>query len=234
MTATPARPPLSKSVVVGQALKLADAEGLDGLTIRKLAQELGVTPMALYWHFRSKDELLQAITGQVWNEIDINLDSSAPWPSQLRGLLESLVQVLRAHPAGPRLLAEHEKWGESSLRVTESTLEVLMDAAGFDARHASEIARSALHTGIKLVQTETGLIPGRSEAERTEHMRQERIRLAMLPPALYPRLVDCAAALTNKDDTELHYRLGIDLFIAGVEALARGGPGPRGPQEPIS
>ena len=44
--------------MVGRALALADAGGLDALTIRRLAQELGVTPMALYWHFRSKDELL--------------------------------------------------------------------------------------------------------------------------------------------------------------------------------
>ncbi|HJZ03619.1 MAG TPA: TetR family transcriptional regulator, partial [Streptosporangiaceae bacterium] len=47
---------LSKRAVVDRALKLADADGLDTLTIRKLAQDLGVTPMALYWHFRSKDD----------------------------------------------------------------------------------------------------------------------------------------------------------------------------------
>ena len=44
--------------MVGRAIALADAEGLDALTIRRLAQELGVTPMALYWHFRNKEELL--------------------------------------------------------------------------------------------------------------------------------------------------------------------------------
>jgi TetR/AcrR family transcriptional regulator, tetracycline repressor protein len=223
---TPGRQQLSKAAVVSQALKLADAGGLDALTIRRLAQELGVTPMALYWHFRSKEELLKAITGQVWSEINVNVDDSAPWPSKLRFLLESLVHVLRAHPAGPRLLGEHAKWGDESLRATELTLEVLMDGAGFDARHASEIARNALHTGIQLVQTDPALVPGMSEADRVEDMRQEQIRLAMLPPSTFPRLIECAAALTDCDKIDLHYQLGIDLFVAGVEALARKGPGP--------
>ena len=49
-----------------RALKLADADGLDALTIRKLAQHLGVTPMALYWHFRSKEDLLEGVAEQVW------------------------------------------------------------------------------------------------------------------------------------------------------------------------
>ena len=49
---------LSKRVVTDAALKIADADGLDALTIRKLAQDLGVTPMALYWHFRNKEDLL--------------------------------------------------------------------------------------------------------------------------------------------------------------------------------
>ena len=55
--------------------------------------------MALYWHFRSKDELLDGLAERVWSEIDIDVDPRAPWPDQLRGLLESLLRVLRAHPA---------------------------------------------------------------------------------------------------------------------------------------
>ena len=52
---------LTKQAVVQRALALADADGLDALTIRRLATELGVTPMALYWHFRNKEELLAGL-----------------------------------------------------------------------------------------------------------------------------------------------------------------------------
>ena len=61
--------------MVDRAMQLADGAGLDALTIRKLANELGVTPMALYWHFRSKDELLDGLAERVWSEIDTDVDA---------------------------------------------------------------------------------------------------------------------------------------------------------------
>ena len=218
---------LSKRAVTDRALKLADAEGLDALTIRKLAQDLGVTPMALYWHFRSKEELLEGVAERVWGEIDVNVDPAAPWPDQLAGILRSLVSVLRAHPSAPRLVQEHEKRNEAALRATEITLEVLR-GAGFDARYASQIARSALWTGITLVMSEPGYHPELSHEEHAERLRRAQIELAMLPAARYPRLIECAAPMTACDDPEFHYRLGIELFIDGVRAAAgrvTGGPG---------
>src|ERR1700690_844547 len=103
---------LSKRSVVDRGLALADASGLDGLTIRRLAQDLGVTPMALYWHFRSKEDLLLGLAEQVWSEIGIDVDQAQPWPVRLRGLLESLVRALRAHPCAGQLLMETEKRSE--------------------------------------------------------------------------------------------------------------------------
>src|SRR5215472_7006529 len=83
------RPRLSKAAVVGRAIALADAEGLEALTIRRLSRGLGVTPMALYWHFRTKDDLLDALADQIWNEIDTDVEAGAAWSAQLRTLLES-------------------------------------------------------------------------------------------------------------------------------------------------
>jgi TetR/AcrR family transcriptional regulator, tetracycline repressor protein len=218
----PERPRLSKVTVVERGLALADAEGLDAVTIRRLATELGVTPMALYWHFRSKEDLLTALADQVWGEIDVKLDPEAGWPEQLRALLESLVRVLRAHPGASQLLLAGEKRSsEAAMLATEAALEVL-HRAGFDAEHASAIARSALFTGLALAMSEPGFEPGLTDAERTEHLRQTRIRLALLPPDRFPRLVEAAVPLTSCDDPEFHYRLGIDMFIAGVRGLAQG------------
>jgi AcrR family transcriptional regulator len=209
---------LSKATVTDRALKLADADGLEALTIRKLAQDLGVTPMALYWHFRSKEDLLEGVAEQIWSEIDVPVDPSVPWPDQLQRGLESLIGVLRAHPAAPQLLLEHEKRNEAALRATEAALEILR-SAGFDAQHASEIARSTLWTGIMLVMSESGYHPELSQDERAEWQRRSQIELAMLPAATYPRLVECAAPMADCDP-EFHYRLGVELFISGVKAMA--------------
>jgi AcrR family transcriptional regulator len=149
---------LTRDAVADRALRLADAAGVDALTIRGLATELGVTPMALYWHFRSKDELLSGLTERVWAEIGTSVEDMAPWPEQLRGLLESLIRVLRAHPAAASLLLRPPHLGESCLPAAEVTLDVLR-RAGFGPGHASEVARLALWTGIALVMSEPGTDP---------------------------------------------------------------------------
>ena len=212
------RPRLSKRTVTENALKLADADGLDALTIRKLAQHLGVTPMALYWHFRSKEDLLEGVAEQLWGEIDVNVDPDAPWWAQLQRLLESLVSVLRAHPAAAQLVLEHEKRNEAALRATEVTLDVLR-RAGFDSQYASQIARSTLWTGITLVMSEPGYSPELPPEEREEMQRRNQVALAMLPASKYPRLIECAVPMSTCDP-ELHYRFGIGLFIDGVKAAA--------------
>jgi len=209
---------LSKRAVVDRALKLADADGLDALTIRKLAQDLGVTPMALYWHFRSKDDLLEGMAEQVWSEIEVRVDPSVPWWAQLQAGLESLLKVLRAHRSAPQLVLEHEKQNEAALRATEGALEILR-GAGFGPEQATEIARSTLWTGIMLVMSESSYHPELPENELAEHQRRNEIRFAMLPAAQYPRLVECAAPMAGCDP-EFHYRLGVELFIAGVRAIA--------------
>ncbi len=73
------RTTLTPRAVAEGALALADSEGLGGVTIRRLAKELGVTPMALYWHFRSKDELLEGVAARIFEEIDLSVDASATW-----------------------------------------------------------------------------------------------------------------------------------------------------------
>src|ERR1700722_12189461 len=137
---------LTKQAVVDCALALGDAEGVEALTIRRLATELGVTPMALYWHFRNKEELLAGLSDQVWSELDTNVDATAPWHAQLRGLLESLLQVLRAHPCASQLLVEGEKQSNAALIASETALAVLR-RGGFGPEQAAAVSRRVLWTG---------------------------------------------------------------------------------------
>jgi TetR/AcrR family transcriptional regulator, tetracycline repressor protein len=214
------RTKLSRSAVVDRALALADSAGLEALTIRRLATELGVTPMALYWHFRSKEELIASVADRIWGEIRTDVDRSSPWPDQLRMMLDSLIEVLRAHASASALLLNSEKLGPSHWEATELTLEILR-SAGFDPRHASEIAKSALWTGLTLVMSEPGFDPALTEQERAELQWRKQVALASLPRDRYPRLVEAAVPMTSCDDgPEFHYRFGVDLFIAGVRALA--------------
>ena len=85
-------------------MEFADADGLEAVTIRRLAQDLGVTPMALYWHFADKDALLLAIAERLWDEAAAELgdvsdvqSGQAGW-AQLDEIVGAAVTVLRARP----------------------------------------------------------------------------------------------------------------------------------------
>jgi TetR/AcrR family transcriptional regulator, tetracycline repressor protein len=209
---------LTKQVVVERALALGDAEGLDALTIRRLATELGVTPMALYWHFRNKEELLAALGEQVWRELDTDIDAAAPWHLQMRGLMESLLHVLRSHPCAAQLILQGEKQNDAALAASETVLEVLR-RGGFDAEHAAAVTRNALWTCLMLTMSEPGFDLAMTKADRAEEQRKMRIRLALLPPDRYPCLVEAAGPM-SAGDPEFHYRFGVDLIVAGVQAMA--------------
>jgi len=212
---------IDRQSVLEAGLLLADENGLAGVTMQSVADMLGVTPMALYWHFRSKEELIAGLADRIWGEIRTDADPAADWAVQLRHMLESLIDVLRSHSSASTLLMSSEKLGPSHWQATEKTLEILR-TAGFDPEHASEIAKSALWTGLTLVMSEPGFNDaGLTGPERAEIQRRKQVELASLPRDRYPRLVEAAVPMTSCDDgPDFHYRFGIDLFIAGVKALA--------------
>ena len=210
---------LTPRTVVEGALALADAEGLEAVTIRRLAKELGVTPMALYWHVRSKDELLEGVAASIFEEVDLSVNVSARWQDQLRALLGSMVGVLRAHPSAAILLSTRTVSSESSLRVTEVTLDIL-GRGGFSPTEATQIARHALSTVTNLVGGEPGVVVREDSGQLTDARRRARRFLESLPPERYPRLVEAATPLSEGVDPDAYFAFGLDLLLAGIEAMA--------------
>jgi TetR/AcrR family tetracycline transcriptional repressor len=211
---------LTPRAVVEGALSLADSEGLEAVTIRRLAKELGVSPMALYWHFRGKDELLDGIVDRIYEEIDPTLDDSATWQEQMRALLGSMVDALRAHPSTAILLSTRSTSSESSLRATEVALDILR-RGGFSPTEATQVARHALSTVTNLISGVPGAMTrGKKAGELMHARRRARVFLESLPPERYPRLVEAAGPLSECEDPDAYYAFGLDLLLAGIEAMA--------------
>jgi TetR/AcrR family tetracycline transcriptional repressor len=211
---------LSRTTVAEHAVKLADTEGLDAVTIRRLAQELGVTPMALYWHFKNKDELLLGITDHVLAGVKATRDPEDPWLRQLRAMVESLVAIMREHPSLPNLLQSVDKQQAASFaRATNDALE-LLTRGGFDLDEGYWIASYLLHGSIGLVAMQPGCPATMTPAQAAEWRRQKRLALEKLPPDEYGMMVAFARTLENEPDVDRYYRFGIDLLMSGVEAVA--------------
>jgi TetR/AcrR family transcriptional regulator, tetracycline repressor protein len=210
---------LSRDAVVDGALALAAEAGMEGLTIRRLAQHLGVTPMALYWHFKNKDELLAGMADRIWSLVDSTVDPALPWPEQLRALMRSLVGVLRAHPeVTPVLVSIGSEKVPACFPVMEAALTILHQA-GYSARRSAELCVHGLRTAIGLVGGEQDGPVGQ-DPQREAAMRHKRVLIQSLPPDRYPHTVAAAEPLSSCEDPDAYYDFGIELFVAGVVALA--------------
>jgi AcrR family transcriptional regulator len=211
---------LSRERLVDHALDLADREGLDAVAIRRIAADVGVTPMALYWHVKNKDELLNAMGDRIFESLAMP-DTDADWLTFIRAALTALVGALRRHPGSVELAAPRVLTSPPAQLLAEHTLGALR-GAGFSVREASDLARQALMTAMMLVQGRPGAELDTPEPEREAKVQAKHAALAELPAVHFPNLIECADALTNCEDEDQYYGGGIDLYVAGVKELHAG------------
>ena len=212
---------LTRAVVAERALRLGDEAGVEAVTIRRLAQELGVTPMALYWHFKNKDELLQGVVDHALSGVRADRSAGDPWQKQLRAMCEALVAVMREHPCLSDLVFSVEKNTVASFnRAADDALALLTDA-GFGLQEGFWISSYLLHGAIGLVQAQPDCPANVPPAEAAEWRRQRRLAMERLPADQFPQLVAFASTYSQPLDSEAYYAFGIDLLMAGVEAAAQ-------------
>ena len=215
------RPELSRLAIVDRALEIADVEGIAGITVRRLATEFGVTPMALYWHVKNKDELLEAMGDRFYDGL-VGLerlsDDTEAWTERLRLAVELLVGSFRKHPGAAHLAAPRIMMCDAGRDLAEETL-AMLHRQGFSISAATDIGRIAIQTAAMLVIEMAGAEVGVPEEKRAAVRETKRSALAALPPDRYPSLVQCSSVLTHVDDEAAYFRFGVALFIGGVEAL---------------
>jgi AcrR family transcriptional regulator len=209
---------LSRERIVDCAIALAEAEGLEAVTIRRLAQDQGVTPMALYWHFKDKDLLLEGIVERLLSEVELPAASAKPWHEQLRDVLAALLDVLRAYPGVADLVKARVMVSESGLLIAEHTLGLLR-SAGFNAEQAAQLSGQALHTIVTLVTQEPGLVVGEAPGVREERIRVKRASFQALSPERFPHILASADAFTDCGNEPAYFELGLEIFIQGVRAV---------------
>ena len=134
MTAEPdgtreGRPRLSRERVLSGAMEVADAGGIDALTIRSLAKSLGVKPMSVYYYVANKDEILDGIVDLVFSEIELPA-ADGDWRTEMRRRAHSARQVLRAHPWAIGLMESRTSPGPATLHHHDAVLGTLL-GAGF-------------------------------------------------------------------------------------------------------
>jgi AcrR family transcriptional regulator len=217
---------LTTDHVVDAALALADAGGIDAVSLRRLASVLDVTPMAIYRHVRDKADLLDLMADRLLRQLELPGPNDSPWQASLTQVGTGFMAVLRTHAAAPLLLARPFT-SQAALHVSETMLGIL-DRAGFRPAEA-----------VRLLQVLTGMLLGPAihraayaAAWREAPMDAVPNAAALtLTPDQFPHLLRVAGELMDWPAGPEADRLLIDLWVAGVDRLAgrQGGTATRGP-----
>ena len=206
---------LSKQRVVAEAIRLADHEGVDGLSMRRLAGVLDAGAMSLYHYVKSKDELLDAMVDVVFAEIELP-PPGTDWRTAMRRRSSSARQALARHPWAIALMESRTSPGPANLRHREAVTACLREA-GFSvvmATHANWLLDSYVY-GFALQEASLPFDTATEMADMTED-----VFLPQLPQEEFPYLNESAAALLAAGyDPAQEFEFGLDLVLDALEPL---------------
>ena len=220
------RVPLSKERVLRTAMALADKEGIDSLTMRRLAQELGVEAMSLYYYVANKDDILRAIVDLVVSEIAVPA-GGADWKAAIRRSAVSYHDALGRHPwATSVMMAGPPGVGPASLRYSDALLRRLREA-GF----SPELTHHAYHA------LDSHIVGSTLWAANVSTVMKEKADFVQafiknLPRDEYPHFaehVDQHMTKSIRTTGKSEFEFGLDLILDGLEKIkgTKSKPAPR-------
>jgi AcrR family transcriptional regulator len=210
---------LNRERVLSAAVVRADETGFDSFSMRGLAQELGVVPMALYKHVRNKEELLDGMVDIVFAEIEAP-STDLGWREAMRRRALSAREALKRHPWAIGLMESRMNPGPANMRHHDAVMRCLREA-GFSfemAVHAYSVQDSYIY-GFAL-QEKT--LPFETPEESGEVITQQAETVGE-PFAEFPYLLEVATKLPQAGyDYRAEFEWGLDLILDGLERLRDG------------
>ncbi len=199
------------------AVELADDEGIEALTMRKLAQALGVEAMSLYHHVANKDGLLDAMVDFVFTEVSLPSEGGA-WKAEIRGRCTSLREVLLRHPWAVGRLDSRRSPGMATLQHHDAVIGCLR-AGGFTVRKAAHAFATldAFVFGFVIQELALPMEPGEDTSELAAEI------LASVPMGSLPHLAEMAAEYVALPDYEFanEFEPGLDLILDALDRTRR-------------
>jgi AcrR family transcriptional regulator len=205
---------LTRERVVAGGIELADRDGIESISMRRLAQELGVEAMSLYTHVRNKDDLLDGMVDAVIGKIPTNADG-ADWKKSLRQMALAARGIVLTHPWAPHLIESRATPGPATLRYINTVLGVLREG-GFtiaQTHHALHILGSRALGFTQDLFDDSGDLEPETAAS-----------LASELGATLPYVAEMALAVTHggalgRCDDDVEFEFALDLILDGLDRL---------------
>jgi AcrR family transcriptional regulator len=205
-----ARAALGRDEIARAALEIVDEEGIDALSMRGLAERLGVGTMTLYGYFRSKQELLDAAVGAAVEDFSWSPPDEGTLRERLRAHQQAVRDVLALHPALPQLRARQPMVQPAAFRMSEGAMQMLLDA-GFPPDEAARAFR------VLFVYVLGSMLFGPEELTPAQQ-RGVKAALLLLGEDEFPAITAVADGLPASMGGEVQFDYGLELILDGIEA----------------
>jgi AcrR family transcriptional regulator len=217
-----ARQPLTRAQIVAAAIKLFDAEGLDGFSMRRLGKELDAGATSLYWHVRDKDQLIDLVLDEIIGEVQLDDDPAAPWRDRATYLARQFRCTLLRHRHMAPVFGSRVVAGPNILLAWEHILSVLRKG-GIEGEQLG-LAFAALinyATGSAVMETREPSGPGTEGKSLAEVQGIYIEMLGALPPDQYPNLTQMITQVAEGDpeliDDNAQFEYGLNMLFDGME-----------------
>lgn len=197
---------LNKDEILRTALRVVDEEGIAALTMRRLADELGASPMALYRHVSTREEIVQGLAGTALAGLRVDAELGGSWDRQLVSIFNAVHLLLLEHPAVIEVLRFQPLTARPALELVEWIFRILREAGFSGADAVAAVAALESYTlGFTLQQgARVGLDP-------TEHLAH----LSALPVEDFPNTVELAGDFGTWA-SESHFMYGLECLLDGI------------------
>jgi TetR/AcrR family transcriptional regulator, tetracycline repressor protein len=222
------KPVLGREAIVEAAMRIIDAEGLDAVSMRRVAQEFETGAASLYAYVANKDELLDLVVDWIMGEVAAAVADAQPgagdWQEQLKEFVRISRRLMASHRDAARAFLGRIPFGPNGLVVVERQLDILR-AAGlpdFLAAFACDFIGQFLIGAAIEDELWRTRFPEGSEQDMAARMDEMRGYLAGLPPAFFPNLIAMAGPMTSESgpDGSSRFEAGLDVIVRGLASYA--------------
>lgn len=221
----PAKSPLSLDAVVAAGLRVLRAEGIDAVTMRRVAAELDTGPASLYVYVENRQDLLDQMFDAVAADVDL---TEAPdpgrWREQLERVLTATRDAMDRHPGIARVPLANVPTGPNATRVADHVLGLLL-AGGVDRQSAAWFV-DVVFLYVNAASFETSIYIA-EDADETQHIERVQEAFARLDPQAFPHVTALANELASGDGDQ-RFAFGLRLMINGLLRATPPSPHARG------
>ena len=217
----PAKEPLTRERIVAAAIAILDRDGLDAVSTRRVAEDLGTGSASLYAHVASRDELLELMVDRIAGEIEVPEPDPARWPDQLRAYARHAQRVWSRHADITRASLASIPTGPNRLRVIEGLLAILRAAGFADQMAAWAVDRLQIYIDADVYEGSLYAAKIKQGLEVEEYLSSIRDYFRRLPADRFPVIASMADTIVA--DSDQRFEFGVDLFLDGLTARLQAG-----------